>query len=816
MRGIDEAPEVLTPTKRPLKRIDFSRWARNGVTVAAALVLTGFAVFGFYYVRFSRLIDRRLAAGPFSNTVDIFSAPRTVAVGDALTLPQVVTRLIRDGYTTSRGNALGWYHLRSNAVEIFPGRDGPPGGEPGVLEFEAGKISRIFSLQDNTERGEYQIPPELMANLSENREKRRLVHFADIPPSLVDAVLSAEDKRFFQHTGFDAFRIMKAAYVDLRDGRKEQGASTLSMQLARGFWLDPDKSWKRKLQELVITVHLEHRLTKQQIFEDYANQVYLGRRGTFSINGFGEGAREFFGKDLSQVTVAEAALLAGLVQRPSFFNPYRYPGRARERRDLVLARMRENRYLNETAYRNALAQPVKLVPEQSESVASQYFVDSMNDELQSRLDDHEEQTRYIYTTLDPNLQEAAEQAVADGMRNVDQQLRKRKKHAPIPHGQPQAALVALDPHTGEIKALVGGRDYDSSQLNHARAMRQPGSVFKPIVYAAALDTAVEGGSRQIFTPASVLSDEPTSFFFDGRAYQPANFKHEFMGDVTLRTALAHSLNVATVELAQKVGYQNVVEMARRVGLNDGIKATPAVALGAYETTPLEIAGAYTAFANHGMRVKTTAISLVRARDGEVLYEPQPVAYRALDPRVAYLMVSMMQEVLRSGTGARVHSLGFTLPAAGKTGTSRDGWFTGFTSELLCVVWIGFDDNRDLDLEGARSALPVWAEFMKSAARFRRYRDAKPFQPPAGVTSARICPDSGQLATDFCPNARSEVFISGSEPVVECQMHGMATQQAADRIVDLPSGGSPTPSVSAPSNVAPNVPVQTPLQTAGHR
>ena len=754
------------------------------------------------YLKFARRIDQRLAAGPFSDSINIYSAPRTLEVGDALTAPELVEALRRSGYTTARGNGVGWYNVRPGAVEIFPGRDSYLGGEPGVIEFSGGRISRIVSLSDNTARGEFQIEPQLLANVSQNREKRRLVHFADIPQVLVHAVISAEDKHFFHHTGFDLLRICKAAYVDMKEGRKEQGASTLSMQLARGLWLDPDKSWKRKAEELVITIHLEHRLTKQQIFEDYSNEVYLGRRGTFSIHGFGEGARAFFGKDISQLTLPQAALLAGLVQRPSYLNPFRYPDRARERRDIVLGMMRENGYISDDDYRAALAVPVTVTPEPAKGAAP-YFLDFVNDEMQARLGDQQGSARYIYTTLDPRLQAAAEQAVQNGMDGVDRLLRRGKKHAGIPPGEPQVALIAIDPHSGEIKAFVGGRNYNASQLDHVLAMRQPGSVFKPFVYAAALNTGIEGG-QQIFTPASILNDQPTTFHFGDIDYQPDNFRHEFMGQVTLRTALAHSLNVATVSLAQQVGYDNVVALAHRAGLNEEIKATPAVALGAYETTPLEIAEAYTIFANRGIRLTPSGISLVRGGDSTVLYQHEPDPVPVLDPRVAYLMDSRMEDVLRYGTGAAVRSMGFTLPAAGKTGTSHDGWFAGFTSQLECIVWVGFDDDRQLNLEGARSALPIWAEFMKQAAAFRQYRDARPFQEPAGITSVEICDESGQLATPYCPNTRSEVFIDGTEPAISCQLHGPAQLNYADRVVEVPpaaaSAATTPPAAQNPATV----------------
>jgi penicillin-binding protein 1B len=814
---VDSTPDHPQPERPPfLERPAGQVVARTVI----ALLAVGTAAYGYFYFTLSREVDRRLATGAFADTVNIYSAPRTVVVGDPLTRAEVVQRLRRSGYGLSRSNPLGWYNERENAVEIFPGPSSYLGSEPAVLYFSGAKLARIVSLQDNTERQEYLLEPQLLTNLSENREKRRLVRFADIPETLIHAVVSAEDKRFFQHNGVDVFRIVKAAYVDVKEGRKEQGASTLSMQLARALWLEPEKRWVRKAKELVITLHLEEKLSKQQIFEDYANEVYLGRRGPFSINGFGEGARVYFDKDISQLDIAEAALLAGLVQRPSSYNPYRYPDRARERRNLVLMLMRDNGYLSDEQYRQAVAAPVALAPERSEGLETSYFLDAMNEELQTRLDDHEKSARYIYTSLDPELQSAAEAAVRMGMENVDQQLRRRKRREGIPPGQPQVALVALDPHTGEVKALVGGRNYGASQLNHALAMRQPGSVFKPFVYAAALDTAVSSGPH-IFTPASTLDDSPTTFHFAGQTYTPDNFDHEFMGQVTLRTALAHSLNVATIKLAQEIGYANVVALARRAGLHDPIQPTPAVALGAYETTPLEIAGAYTMFANSGRRLTPSLVSLVRTRDGAVLYEHQPDPVAALDPRVNYLMVSMLEEVLRSGTGAGVRERGFTLPAAGKTGTSRDGWFAGFTSELLCVVWVGFDDNRDLNLEGAQSALPIWTGFMKRAAQLRPYRDAKPFPEPDGIVSVRICEDSGQLAGDNCPRTRSDLFIQGTQPAIECQLHSLQPSTiGADRVSDFqpaaPAAAAPAPTAPAASPQRTTAPLATPPPAATPR
>ena len=745
--------------------------------VFAVLAIASLATFTVYYVKYSRLIDRKLKAGPFQATSMVFASPRVVAVGDDLSPTEIIAQLRKSGYGDSSGNRMGWCHLRSDAIEIFPGPDSYFDDEAGVVKFAKGRVSGIISLRDNTERMQYLLEPELITNLSDrNREKRRIVKFADIPPVLVQAVVSIEDKRFFQHAGFDPLRVLKVAYQDVKEGRIEAGASTLSMQVAGMFWLDRrQRTWRRKAAEVLITLQLEQKLSKEELFEFYANQVPLGQRGSFAIHGFGEAARAYFGKDLLQLSLAEAATLAGLIQRPSYGNPYRHPDRARDRRNVVLLMMRDNGYIAEGQYQQAAATPLKLAAAEIESTEAPYFVDLVNEELQSDFGDYDFQTNTyrVYTTVDLNLQRAAAEAVRIGMQEVDHLLSRR--HWPKGETPPQAqcALVAIDPETGAIKALIGGRDYGASQLNRALAKRQPGSAFKPFVYAAALNTAVEGGP-QVFTPATLLTDEPTTFWFDSKPYAPANFKHEYHGQVSLRDAMAHSMNIPTVKLAEMVGFETVENLAKRAGMNLSIKPTPAIALGAYEVTPIEVAGAYTVFVDQGQYIKPNWVTLIRDRTGAVLYSQKTERRQVLDPRVSYLMVNLLEEVLRSGTAAAVRSRGFTLPAAGKTGTSHDGWFAGFTSKLICAVWVGFDDNRELGLEGAHSAAPIWTEFMKRAHQYREYRNVSEFQPPDGVLSVEIDPASGQLATAACPKTRTEVFISGTQPVESCRLHGGAT------------------------------------------
>lgn len=710
----------------------------------------------------------------------LYGAPELIGVGDAGSPRQLAARLRESGYgEDARENSTGWYHVRPDAIEIFPGPASYSGSEPGVVKFEDDKISAVISLGDNTPRTEYTLEPVVLSSLfDKNREKRRLVSYNEIPPLLVNAVISVEDKRFFNHSGFDPIRIVKAFFVDVKERRNAQGASTITQQLARNLWLDSRKTFTRKFDELLITIHLERKLTKQKIFEYYANQVDLGRRGSFAIRGFGEAAQAYFGKDIRQLTLPEAATLAGLIQQPSFRNPVRWPDRAKARRNVVLRLMLDNGYISQNQYEAAAAAPMVVAKQGVESADAPYFVDLVNGELTDQFQDHDFQDSgsKIYTTLDPDLQRDAAQAVASGMQEVDKlEARRHKDGTPIE--EPQVALICLDPHTGEVKALIGGRNYGVSQLDHVVANRPSGSSFKPFVYAAALNTGLWDHPNPI-TPSTIVQDEPRTFYFNGQAYEPADFhKDSWEGQVTLREALAHSLNVPAVEVAEMTGYGAVADLAHKAGLSE-IKPTPAMALGAYDVTPMEMAGAYTIFANKGVMVKPRLISRIVDKAGNSNWSSAPETKKVLDPRIAYLMVNMMQQVLSTGTGAGVRSRGFTLPAAGKTGTSHDAWFAGFTTKLLCIVWVGLDDYQDLKLQGAQAALPVWTEFMKRAHKHRAYRDVSDFPVPDGVVSAQVDPETGQLATNTCPKVQTEYFLLNTQPVEFCTLHPGGSTQIA--------------------------------------
>jgi penicillin-binding protein 1B len=733
------------------------------------LALASFLV--YYYVRFSRLIDARLSGDIFDHASLVFAAPTPVSVGQAGTPGEVAARLRRAFYAESdKASSVGAYKLAGDRIEITPGPNSFFSGEiakegPAVLTFRDGRISSIASVDGASSLESYNLEPEAITTLFDStRSKRRLVRYQDLPKVLVDAVLAAEDHRFFSHHGVNIFRIFGAAAADIRAEEKVQGGSTLTMQLARGFFLTPQRTWRRKVEEIFLALLMEKRLSKEQIFELYANQIYLGQRGSFSIYGLGEAANTYFNKDVASLTLPEAAFLAGLIRGPNLYSPYRRTARALERRNYVIRQMLELGMITSAQAEQASGAALGVTNQNVEGLEAPFFVDMVRDQLLAQFSERDliSQSYRIYTTLDLDLQNAASEGARLGIGEVDQEIKKSRRARPgatQDPNQPQLALLALDAHTGEIKALVGGRDYGSSQLNHVLAKRQPGSSFKPFVYAAALTTAVDGSQPRI-TPATLLNDEPTTFQFGDLTYEPENYKQEYHGLVTLREALTHSLNVATVRLAEMVGYDKVRDLAIAAGINKDLLATPAIALGSYVATPLEITGAYTIFSNAGQYVEPRFILAVTDSAGRTLWRDSLVTRQVLDPRVAYLMVDLMESVINNGTGAGVRTRGFTLPAAGKTGTSHDGWFAGFTSNLLAIVWVGYDDDRELRLTGAVSALPIWAEFMKRGTALPGYDDPKPFAMPEGVVAVPIETDS---TTSDAKIVRNEVFIAGTEP-----------------------------------------------------
>jgi penicillin-binding protein 1B len=823
---------------RPTKKAKVSSFFRSPLFKVLLSIFIFFfigvsALVLYYYNYYSKVIDRRLSGEIFKNTAQIYAAPYRIYPGQTLTPDEVVARLQRANFDNSdkSGSEDGSYEISANRMTIKP-----KVGDTLRLEFTKTSLSKIVKPGVG-ETGEAWLPAELVTNLyDQSREKRRLIEYNDLPKVFIQALTAAEDQHFFTHWGIDPVRLAGAVLHSVRSSDRIGGTSTITQQFARNFFLTTDRTLRRKFAEIFITLMLEQRLSKQEILTLYVNQTYMGQRGSFSINGFGEAATAYFGKDISSLSLPEAATLAGIIPAPNGkFSPIKHPEEVKRRRNTVLASMHSLGEIGEKDYEAARNSDLKIIPLKIDASDAPYLVDYIRDELLHNFSEEDITNGglRVYTSLDPALQRVAVEAVQNGLKFVDEQIagqRKRQKTADNLPG-PQAALIALDPHTGEIKAMVGGSDYGMTQLNRiVQASRQPGSIFKPIVYAAALETAFDHAKTDDNAPAAeatpnpelsvtptaegapadgakaeslprdnvitlitTVVDEPTTFVYEnGRStYQPNNYHQEYRGMVTVRTALEHSLNVPTIKVAERIGYDRVAAMAKRLGLNAKIKGYPSVALGAFEVTPIEMAGAYTAFANEGRRMQPHALLRVTSADRSMnkayKYEPQEV----MRPELAYLMTYLMEGVISSGTAAGptgVRARGFMLPAAGKTGTSRDGWFAGYTKDMLVIAWVGYDDNRDLNLEGARSALPIWTEFMMKANALYPPKDPDNtnFDSPGGVEFAKIDSDSLMLANSSCLNTFEEAFISGTAPTVYCTLHGLHISDVIDRTISEPA------------------------------
>jgi len=753
---------------------------RLALVSVAAVALFVFLLGGYYYVKYQSIVDARLKQPLFADTAKIYAAPREVRPGQKLSIQLIANELREAGYTTdgaSQASPMGTFSQNAQSITIRPGAQSYHAPDPATIRISGGVVSSVTD-----ERGEplasYELEPLLITGLSEsaNRIKRRLVTYDELPQNLVQAVLAIEDRRFFEHNGVNFGRLFEAGMRDLATGQKQQGGSTLTMQLARGFFLSPEKRLKRKLIEIVITFQLEHRFTKKQIFAMYANEINLGQRGSFSIDGFGEASQVYFGKDVRQLNLAESALLAGMIQRPNYFSPYRHPDRAIARRNLVIDSMVETGAISKDLAEKTKAEPLHLAPGSVDASEAPYFVDLVRDQLTQKLGerDFNREGLRIYTSLDPDLQRAATEAVDSVVPTIDatvDRMHARDRKRGIAYVYPQVALVALNPHTGQVLALVGGRSYGASQLNHAVAKRPTGSIFKPFVYASAFAEAAEGtllpGQTKLFSPLTMLSDEQTTYDVGGQEYTPRNFEGEYHDQVTARYALMRSLNNATIGLAAMVGFDRVAQLARDAGIKSA-RGTPSVAIGSYDATPLEMAGAYTVFANNGLHLDPWMLASVRTQTGDVITDFTPTSSQVLDPRIAYLTTNMMEAVLQGeGTGAGVRNLGFTAPAAGKTGTSHDAWFAGFTSNLLCVVWVGNDDYTDIKIEGAHAAAPIWAAFMKRAVELPQYSDTHEFTPPDGVDVVSLDKTTNLLSDASCPESYEAAFLPGTAPTDTC-------------------------------------------------
>jgi penicillin-binding protein 1B len=712
----------------------------------------------------------------------LYAAPPMLRPGVSVSALDLAGLLGRLGYRESRSAAgPGQFSRTDGAWDINVGSGGGGAGRVN-LAVSDGRITRL--RQNGTDVQSVALPPELLASAGAGMgENIRPVHLADVPPMVRTAILAIEDERFYEHGGLDPRGVLRALWANVRKGRVVEGGSTITQQLVKSRLLTPERTLSRKLNEAWLSTALEWRYSKDQILEAYLNEIYLGQVGGSAVRGIGAASRAYFGKEVHQLTLSEAALLAGMIRGPNSYSPTSNPDRARERRDVVLTRLRDLGKISEADYRRARREPVKARPTPGNGLVAPYFVDYVRAELErsADMDLADQHGVRVYTTLDPVLQRLAEAAVVKGIDRLETARPRLRRKGP--EERLQAALIVLDTTTGQVRALVGGRDYRLSQFNRAvLARRQPGSAFKPFVYLAALTPRQEGPR---FTAASLIEDAPITVVVDGKPWSPKNYDDHYQGMVTVRRALEGSLNTATVRLAQAVGLGTVVGTARALGVEGDLKPVPALALGVFETTPLDLARAYLPLANGGLAPSGGAVDTVTDDSGRAIWSAGRETRQVIGAPEAFLVTSLLEGVINAGTGAAARAMGVPGAVAGKTGTTNDGrdaWFVGYSSNLLALVWVGFDDGAPAGLTGAEGALPIWSEFMRQAL------DVYPggaFPEPAGVIYAKIDAGNGRRATAYCPVVVTEVFLAGTEPP-PCEEHGGVTEQIGrwwDRVWD---------------------------------
>ena len=753
-------------------RLFLARAQRRKVRVAiaslAALLITLGAFFIHSYRSYAKIVDARLAGGYLVSRAGIYAAPRTLRPGQKLSREGLVAALRRAGYLDGETASEVWngaFSVHETSVEIRPNNTN---SFPSVVRVSFDRDDRIKELTgDDLTLDSFTLAPESLTNdaLMKGGARRQL-NFKDIPPVLVQAISSIEDRRFFDHPGLDVFGIARALLRNAGDERIGQGGSTITQQLVKNTYLTPERTLRRKYAEAMLAFTLERRLSKEDIFALYCNEIYLGQRGVLAVRGVDQAARVFFGKDLPDLTLGEAATLAGMIQSPSRYSPVRHNEAALARRNTVLGTMVRDGSITLEQAAAAAKEPLTLADfdPARESVAP-YFIDYVNRVSEARasaratsgteplaIRGYEGGALPVatVTTLDLDLQQIAARAIQTQLDRLDKIYQPRGL-------TPQVALVALDPKTGNVLAMIGGRDYGESQMNRVTdAQRQPGSVFKPFVYAAALESGM--------SPLAMFKDAPQEFTYDRKfKYRPANYGGGFsMREVPMRTGLIKSLNVVTVDVAMQTGLVRVANTAQQFGLPRPVPY-PALALGTTEVTPLQLAAAYASFANGGYAIQPNAIA--RA---DTVQQTIPV----VQPTTAFMITDMLESVIDHGTARAARGLIPKTALAGKTGTSRDGWFIGYTPNLVCAVWIGFDDNKQLGLTGAEAALPVWTEFMKGAVDLRPELGGKSFAQPDGITIVEVDPETKELATGNCPTHERVAILSAQAPFSECFRHSV--------------------------------------------
>ncbi|WP_447984074.1 PBP1A family penicillin-binding protein [Nitrospira sp. Nam74] len=743
---------------------------RHPVRWLLVLLIGSLCIYGFYlYATLS------LPRGEDRQSLRIFSASFPLAPAAPIEKARLQERLTHLGYrpVSRKVQAPGEYRFLSSSVDVylrdFLYPDGLIRGRPIRLILEDNHIARIVNLPDERDAGPVALEPQLIGGLLEtSRQVRDWISLIAIPPQIIDAVLSIEDHRFYEHVGIDPRGILRAAFQNLKGGTVVQGGSTITQQLAKNLYYTQQRTYIRKLKEAFAALVLETKYSKQDILESYLNEIYLGQSGSIAVYGIGQAAQYYFGKSLSQLSVPEAALLAGMIKGPNTYAPVRDPKRAKHRRDLVLLRMKQEGRLSDKQYQAALNTPIRVTTLQHGVTDAPYFLDYVLSEIDDSSDSPQTGLR-LFTTLDLEMQRTAEEAVSTGLSRLESKYPFLKKTA----DHLQGALIAIDPKSGAILAMVGGRDYRTSQFNHAvQAKRQAGSLFKPFIYLTAFEQGLAAKEGPI-TPATLVDDSPISFPQGTSSWIPQNYDRQFHGQITVRTALEQSLNIPAVRIAQSIGIPNIIRTLRSVGISGPLDEHLSLALGSSEVSLLEITSAFGALAQAGQYLSpsgiTSLVEQVSEQAGHQIRQQNFETMQAFSPQSAYLVTSILQGVVQRGTAAPAQRMGLTAKVAGKTGTTddhRDAWFVGYTRDLVVGVWVGFDGGATLKLTGAQAALPIWVDFFRKAvAGF-----PIDFPVPPGIITRTIDPHTAQLATSACPDSLDESFIEGTEPTILCETH----------------------------------------------
>jgi len=746
--------------------------------VVAATALAGW----FVYADIEATLVRKFEGRRWDFASKVYADSYEIFPGLEVDAPSFYARLTRLGYREVKGTPARageyrktqspplldlWLHPFQYATHHEPGRLVHAALDSG------GRVARMTAGRDaDTELFDVMLEPELIAGLhGDVAEDRREMKLAEVPTPLVRAIVAVEDRRFFEHPGVDVRGLLRAAFVNVRAGGIRQGGSTLTQQLMKNFFLTEERTFGRKLKEATMALAAERRYSKLEILEAYINEIYLGQRGGVGIYGVWEASKYYFGREPRELTLGQIATIAAMIRAPNYYSPHTHPDRALERRNVVLGILHDEGEIDDATYRAALSEPLDTVPPPPPVRGSPYFVDFVRKELADRYssDVLTSEGYNIFTTLDAGLQDAAERAVRTGLDKLEKSYPRLRS---TDEARLEAALIAVHPRTGAVLAMVGGRDYGRSQYNRVTdARRQPGSVFKPLVYLAALGSAHLGHVH--LEPNSFVDDEPFTWEYEhGRqTWTPANYKDKYFGRVTVRDALVFSLNAATARIARDVGINPIRDLAVSLGINAGLPAYPAIVLGGWEVSPLEVAKMYGVLANGGVGAVPMSVSKVSDRQGALLEGHRVEIERKVPATDVYLVTHLLEDAIDRGTGRGVRAAGFERPTAGKTGTTNDyndAWFAGYTPDLLTVVWVGFDRGRRLGLSGGAAAVPIWTAFMKEALADR---PVSRFQVPQGIVLVDIDRHSGLRAAPGCRDVVREAFLEGEEPTAFCSDHG---------------------------------------------